>query len=103
MLQKNDLLPMIIFLEKIQIPESLELFLIQFLKNTKNNVSSKTVIESLATNIIFSVTRWKLLRLTHFVVAMALHSVTGSWKVTDIVNKLGPCIDYKRQSKKQAK
>ena len=97
MLQKNDLLPMIIFLEKIQIPESLELFLMQFLKNTKNNVSSKTVIESLAANIIFSVTRRKLLTLTHFVVAMDLHSVTGSRKVTDIVNKLGPCIDYKRE------
>ena len=69
----------------------------QFLKNTKNNVSSKTVIESLAGSIIFSVTRWKLLTLTYFVVAMDLHSVTGSRKVTDIVNKLGPCIDYKRE------
>ena len=59
----------------------------QFLKNTKNNVSFKAVIESLAGNIIFPVTRRKLLTLTHFAVAMDLHSVTGSRKVTDIVNK----------------
>ena len=98
MLQKNDLLPMIMFLEKIQIPESFELFLMQFLKNTKNSISSKTVIESLAANIIFSVTPGKLLTLTHFVEAMDLHSVTRSRKVTDIVNKPGP-----KESEKKAK
>ena len=50
----------------------------QLLKNTKNNVSSKTetVIESLAANIVFSVTQGKLLTLTHFVLAMDLHSIT---------------------------
>ena len=86
-------------LEKIQIPESLELFLMQLLKNTKNNVSSKTetVIESLAANIVFSVTRGKLLTLTHFVLAMDLHSITWSRKVTDIVNKLQQCIDSIRE------
>ena len=86
-------------LERIQIPESLELFLMQLLKNTKNNVSSKTetVIESLAANIVFSVTRGKLLILTHFVLAMDLHSITWSRKVTDIVNKLQQCIDYIRE------
>ena len=42
-------------LEKIPTPESLEL--IQLLKNRKSNVSSKieTLIESLATDIIFSI------------------------------------------------
>ena len=70
----------------------------QFLKNTKNNVSCKTVIESLAANIIFSLTRGKLLKLTHFEVTMDLHSVTGSRKVTDTVNKLGQCINYKTEA-----
>ena len=51
----------------------------QLLKNIKN-VSSKTetVIESLAANITFSVTRGKLLTLSHFVLAMDLHSIMGS-------------------------
>ena len=71
----------------------------QLLKNTKNNVSSKTetVTESLAANIIFPVTRGKLLTLTYSVLAMDLHSITGSPKVIDIVSKLGECIDYTRQ------
>ena len=75
-------------LEKIHILESLELFLIQLLKNSKNNVSSKTetVIESLAVDIIFSVTRDKLLTLKHFALAMSLHSITGLRKVIDILN-----------------
>ena len=49
----------------------------QLLKNSKNNVSPKTetVIESLAANIIFSVTQGKLLTLTHFTLAMDLHSI----------------------------
>ena len=83
-------------LEKIQIPESLELFLIPLLKNSKNNVPSKTetVIETLAAHIIFSVTRDKLLTLKHFALAMGLHSITGSRQVIDIFNKLGHCIDY---------
>ena len=83
-------------LEKIQIPVSLELFLIQLLKNSKNNVSSKTeaATESLAADIIFSVTRGKLLTLKHFDLAMGLHSITGSRKVIDILNKLRNCIDY---------
>ena len=85
-------------LEKIQIPKSLEFFLMQLLKNIKN-VSSKTetVIESLAVNIIFSVTRGKLLTLPHFVLAMDLLSIMGSRKVTYILNKLGQCIKYKRE------
>lgn len=59
-------------LEKIQIPELLELFLIQLLKNSKTNVSSKikTVIESLVANIIVSAARGKLLTLKHFALAM---------------------------------
>ena len=62
-------------LEKIQIPELLELLFMQLLKNTKN-VSSKTetVTESLAANIIFSLTRGKLLTFTYFVFAMDMHS-----------------------------
>ena len=86
-------------LENIQIPESLELFLMQLLKNTKNNVSSKTetVIESLAANNVFSATRGKFLTLTHFVLAMDLHSITWSRKVTDIANKLRQCVDYIRE------
>ena len=85
-------------LEKIQIPELLELLFMQLLKNTKN-VSSKTetVTESLAANVIFPVTQVKLLTLTYFVLAMDLHSITGSPKVIDIVSKLGECIDYIRQ------
>ena len=67
---------------------------------TYDNFSGEDVIESLAANITFSVTRRKLLTLTHFVVAMNLHSFMGSRKVTDIVNKLGPCIDYKRARNK---
>ena len=49
----------------------------QLLKNSKNNVSPKTetVIESLAASIIFSVTQGKLLTLTHFALAMDLHSI----------------------------
>ena len=80
-------------LEKIQIPKSLEFFLMQLLKNIKN-VSSKTEtgIESLVANIIFSVTRGKLLTLPHFVLGMDLHSIMGSRKVTYILNKLGQCI-----------
>ena len=87
------------FLEKIQIPESLELFLMQLLRNTKNNVSCKTetVIESLVANIILSVTWGRLLTLTHFVLEMDLHIITGSRKVIDFENKLGQCIDYKRE------
>ena len=74
----------------------------QLLKYNKNNISSKidTVTELLAANIIFSVTRGKLLTLTHFLLAMDLYSITGSRKVTDILNKLGQCIDYKRERNK---
>ena len=74
----------------------------QFPKSTKNNVSSKAVIESLAANIIFSVTRRKLLTLTHFAVAVDLHSVTGSRKVTDIVISWDHVLTT-RESEKQAK
>ena len=72
----------------------------QLLKNIKN-VSSKTetVIESLAA-ITFSVTRGKLLTLPHFVLAMDLHSIMGSRRVTYILNKLGQCIKYKREREK---
>ena len=81
---------------KIQIPKLLELFLIQLLKNSKKNVFSKTetVIESFAVDIIFSVTQGKLLILMHFALATGLHSITGSHKVIDILNKLGHCINY---------
>ena len=74
----------------------------QLLKNNKNNVSSKidTVTELLAANMIFSVRRWKLLTLTHFLLTMNLYSITGSRKVTDILNKLRQCIDYKRERNK---
>ena len=83
-------------MEKIQITESLELFLIQLLNNSKSNVSSKieTVTESLAVDIIVPVTPGKLLTLKHFALAMGLHRTTGSSKVIDISNKLGNCINY---------
>ena len=66
-------------LEKIQIPKSLEFFLMQLLKNIKN-VSSKTetVIESLAVNIIFSVTPGKLLTLPHFNGSAQYYGITQS-------------------------
>ena len=51
-------------------------------------------MESFAADIIFSVTRDKLLSLKHFALAISLHSITGSRKVIDILNKLGHCIDY---------
>ena len=74
----------------------------QLLKSNKNNVSSKidTVTELLAANIIFPVTRGKLLTVTHFFLAMNLYSITRSRKVTDILNKLRQCIDYKRERNK---
>ena len=64
-------------LEKIQIPKSLKLVLLQLLKNSNNNVSSKTetAIELLAANIIFSVMVGKLLTLKIFTLAMGLHSI----------------------------
>ena len=65
----------------------------QLLKNMKNfSCKTETVTESLAANIIFSVTRRKSLTLPHFVLAMDLHSIMGSRKVTYILNKLGQCI-----------
>ena len=78
---------------KIQIPKLLELFLIQLLKNSKKK-KTETVIESFAVDIIFSVTQGKLLILIHFALATGLHSITGSHKVIDILNKLGHCINY---------
>ena len=83
-------------LMKIQIPKLLDLFPIQLLKNSKKNVFSKTetVIESFAVDIIFSVTQGKLLILMHFALATGLHSITGSHKLIDILNKLGHCINY---------
>ena len=66
------------------------------MKNSKNNVSprTETVIESLAANINFSVTRGKLLTLKRFALAMGLHSIMGSHKVIEILNKLGHCINF---------
>ena len=65
-------------LEKIQISESLELFLTQSLKNSRNvSSTTETVTESLAADIIFSGTRGILLTLKHLALAMGLHSITG--------------------------
>ena len=80
----------------------MELFIEQLLKNSKNDVSSKTetVTESLAADIIFSVTRGKLLIFKYFSLsAMALHIIVESLKVIDFLNKLGHCIDYSTTSK----
>ena len=52
------------------------------------------LISSITKDIVFAVTRGKVMQRTHFLLALRIHSLTGSRKIIDIVHKLGHCISY---------
>ena len=56
------------------------------------------LISSVTQDIVFDVTRGKVMQCKHFLLALGLHSLTGFGKIIDIVQKLGHCISYNLMS-----
>ena len=79
-------------------PESLVTFLQNLLKERDHSVwrsnSIPKLIDSYAADLVFWVTRGKVMTAKHFLLALGLHNLTGSRKVVEINSKLGHCIDY---------
>lgn len=69
--------------------------LLNFGNRCKEKSSNITrMAESFAQDIVFAVTRGEVLQLKHYLLALGLHSLTGSRKVIDIINKFGHCLNY---------
>jgi len=83
---------------KFQPPESLNLFLKSLLSTAGHSVnrSSKTMrtVDSIAQDIVSSITKKSTLQLKHVLLALGLHTLTGSRKVVDLVHKFGHCMSY---------
>ena len=52
------------------------------------------VINSIAQDLVYAVTRGKVIQEKHFLLALGLHNLTGSRHVIDILHKMGHCISY---------
>ena len=63
-------------------------------RSKETSVNMTRMAESFAQDLVFGVTRGKVLQLKHFLLALGLHSLSGSRKVIDIVSKFGHCLNY---------
>ena len=84
--------------DKFTPPSSLILFMKALLTFSKTSIEKSANIsrlaESFAQDIVYGVTRGKVLQVKHFLLALGLHNLSGSRKVIDLVNKFGHCITY---------
>lgn len=60
----------------------------------KNNSETELCSESLASDLIYAMTRGRIKPSKQIVLGMALKSLTSSKKVLNIINKLGHCVSY---------
>ena len=85
-------------LGKIDTPDSVKLFLTSLFSPKKHNIAKnenvKRLIDSHAADMIHGVTMGKFLTKKHFLLALGLHSMTGTKNVITILNKLGHCMSY---------
>ena len=80
--------------------KSLCIFLETLIKYNDHSTTEKQarLISSVTQDIIFAVTRGKVMQRKHFLLALGVHSLTGSRKIIDIVHKLEHCICYNLMS-----
>ena len=80
--------------------KSLCIFLETLIKYNDHSTTEKQarLFSSVTQDIIFAVTRGKVMQRKHFLLALGVHSLTGSRKIIDIVHKLGHCICYNLMS-----
>ena len=68
------------------------------LKDTKNpskySERSLRMVNSYAADMIYGVSKGKVVTAKHFLLALGLHNLTGTRKVIDINHRLGHCISY---------
>ena len=80
------------------LPTLLSTFVQELLKSSKHsNMRSENIqriIDSYIADLIYGVTRGKVVTAKHFLLALGLHSLTGARNVVDINNSLGHCISY---------
>ena len=84
---------------KFKPPSSIILFLKTMLTtdinhSVQNNSKISRLVDSFAQDIVYAVTKRTVLQLKHFLLALGLHTLTGSRKVVDLVNKFGHCMSY---------
>ena len=81
-------------------PKSVCIFLERLIKYDDHNITEKQarLISSVTQDIVFAVSRRKVMQRKHLLVALGRHSFTGSRKIIDIVHKLGHCISYNLMS-----
>ena len=77
-------------------PPLLVMFLQELLKKSNKHtlIRITRLIDSYAADLIYGVTRGKVITAKHFLLALGLHNLTGMRKVIDINNRLGHCITY---------
>ena len=80
-------------------PPSLITFLRHMLKTTdKHNIirssNALRLIDSYASDLIYGVTRGKVVTAKHFLLALGLHNITGMKNPIEICNRLRHCIPY---------
>ena len=71
-------------------PDSIIQFLEYLVKSTEN---VKRIVNSFASDFIETISWKKITTARHLALALGLHNMTGQKKVTQILNKLGHCIN----------
>ena len=81
-------------------PKSLCIFLETLIKYDDHCITEKRarLISSITQDIVFDVTRGKVMQCKHFLLALGLHRLTGFGKIIYTVQKLGHCISYNLMS-----
>ena len=77
-------------------PESVTFFLTQHLRNKDhpNREGLTRLIEPYTSDLIYVVTRGKVITTKHFLLGLGLHSIAGQRLPIQILHRLGHCVDY---------
>ena len=83
--------------EERNLPECLKSFISRLLtvSDQKQCGSASRLNQSYNSNLVYGVTRGKVITAKHFLLELGLHSITGQRKPAEINHRLGHSIDYK--------
>ena len=83
--------------EERHLPECLTPFISRLLTGSdqKQHESTSRLIQSYSSDLVYGVTRGKVITAEHFLLGLGLHNITGQKKPVEINHRLGHSIDYK--------
>ena len=92
--------PKIEEIERIEMPESMRIFLTKLMSGkehaTVNNENVKRLVNSFRSDIINAMMKGRILTKEHYLLSLHLHSMIGTRTIITILNKLGHCLNYNK-------